>query len=66
MAGISRESFNLNKVQGKLGNQPIYFISLKDLITNKKQVAEHKIKLTQNYWRSILIMKNCSLLLKWL
>lgn len=39
MTGISGISFTQaydNKVQGKLGDQPVYFISLEDLITNKK------------------------------
>lgn len=39
MTGISGVSFDQaykNKVQGKLGDQPVYFISLKDLIINKK------------------------------
>ena len=39
MTGISGVSFKQaykNKVQGKLGDQPVNFISLKDLIANKK------------------------------
>lgn len=39
MTGISGLSFNQaynNKVESKLGDQPAYFISLEDLITNKK------------------------------
>ncbi|PAU93206.1 hypothetical protein CK503_12335 [Aliifodinibius salipaludis] len=39
MTGISGISFTQaykNKVRGKLGNQPVYFISLDDLIINKR------------------------------
>ena len=39
MTGISGVSFDhayKNKVQGKLGQQSVYFISLQDLIVNKK------------------------------
>jgi len=39
MTGISGVSFKQaynNKEQGKLGDQPVYFISLSDLIANKK------------------------------
>jgi len=39
MTGISGVSFKKaykNKVRDKLGDQPVYFISLKDLIANKK------------------------------
>lgn len=36
ISGVSFDQAYKNKVQGKLGDQSVYFISLNDLITNKK------------------------------
>ncbi|WP_441000646.1 hypothetical protein [Fodinibius sp. SL11] len=47
MTGISGVSFSQaykNKVQGKLGDQSVYFISFKDLIINKQSSSRTQDK----------------------
>lgn len=42
LSGVSWEKVNVNKVSGRYGQTPVYFISREDFITNKTATGRKK------------------------